>query len=293
MDAQPTVTPLAPSKGSRSFLYIVVPANEKQYKIGKANDPWVRWHALNIRPDPTRSCLVQGPTAMVFRLEKALHFMLEPYRTRMDHAPSGNTEWFHLESLPKALEAIDRLLGTHHSFQRSVWPDEPSIRPSTRETYRPDETAASLRRSIDAALPHWERFLDVMQSADSLVQIVPRETAGEVFDLPLRAIFSGLPAHGDKSCLNLCHQAFNHFVYASSRFGYRFVTDIEWTTRDSDSSMIIASDFRLLGSLLTRLERFGVHHSAMLRFATRLEAFVTNRGYPGTAPIREARSYHV
>lgn len=97
---------------ARSNLYLVVFPEKRVVKIGKANDVLKRLECLRRwwgEPDHAASYRMEADEAAVFRIEKALHCLLDAHAVPFDDG-DGRTELFAEEALGHALTHIETFL---------------------------------------------------------------------------------------------------------------------------------------------------------------------------------------
>lgn len=104
-----------------AHLYLLVFPARKVVKVGKAVDIVNRLTALKRwwgEPDFDASYYVTADVSMVFRLERALHCLLDAFDAS-ESAGDGRTELFRLDALPVALQHLNLYIGSKEpeSFQ--------------------------------------------------------------------------------------------------------------------------------------------------------------------------------
>lgn len=92
------------------YLYILVPENGKDFKIGISCGPMDRFKGLNVKPDLEYSRLYASDNLTIKKLEKALHTTFFPWNAPWEKSnQGGKTEWFTKDCLDRVFQHIDFL----------------------------------------------------------------------------------------------------------------------------------------------------------------------------------------
>ncbi len=97
------------------LLYLLVSEDAQKFKIGVAEDLFVRylalkkiWSEFNLYD----SCIVEGSDSSIRRLERTLHFAFDHWHISNLEVQDGYTEWFEIECLhlvKQHIQSIDQL----------------------------------------------------------------------------------------------------------------------------------------------------------------------------------------
>lgn len=107
------------SAGHR-YLYLAVPLGGHGFKLGISVSVTNRLRALGISQlDFDQSLSMAGRSSDISRAEKALHFLLETWRSPHPDGKDGHTEWFAMEGLETARRYVIELVERDSRFSLS------------------------------------------------------------------------------------------------------------------------------------------------------------------------------
>ncbi|MGO1073587.1 GIY-YIG nuclease family protein [Lysobacter sp. CA199] len=180
VESMSSIEPTSPM--AKRCLYIAVPTNATQFKVGIAHRPMERLRGLGlVALDLNYSAVVEGPAPAIAQLERVLHFELDAWRKPIPDRRAGFTEWFDRSGLGPALDAIARLLESHkHLELRRVSWDElesksptakgdselsPQTRRAARQAQRRLEWTKTIERTAQRALAHLDHLQMMIEFA--------------------------------------------------------------------------------------------------------------------------------
>lgn len=163
-----------------SYVYLVRHATEPRFKIGKADDPFLRSKSFGENLDLESSLQIHlGHRA--YGIEKGFHAIFDAYRLPPVSANDGATEWFQLECWDQCLAFFNQhndLIGALPGSIPKPVPSSVTVLTAEEKAERRQRRLETERRRIQEEntedIERWEGHLRRALSAESAGATSPR-----------------------------------------------------------------------------------------------------------------------